>query len=178
MEEDTWSTGNVLLPELSDQPFLHPHCCLSLSTSVLKTIADQLPRNRLILSIGCGSGLLEGLLQKEDPELQIEGVEVNQSVIQYLREEQSIIVRGTWAISSRADAATTLLFVYPRNTQLVQRYLKSLEQSKLLLSIIFIGPLADVAEFMPVFSGLRQSFQVIESSLGDFEAMRTIQLNR
>ncbi|KAJ1333245.1 hypothetical protein MN608_03235 [Microdochium nivale] len=68
------------LPSLSAAPQRHPDCCLSLSTTLLSRILaaataegsgcgeyrhqSQLRRDRVVLSIGSGSGLLEACLQR------------------------------------------------------------------------------------------------------------------
>jgi hypothetical protein len=164
------------LPQLSDRPFLHPHCCLGLSKVVLKIVSEQLPKNVLILSIGSGTGLLEALLLKEYPNLQIEGVEVNHSVNRYLDQENAHVVKGTWEVSSRATEATTLLFVYPRGWSLIRKYLGRFGESKTLESIVLLGPQADATGFMAAFEETTRPFQVTESALGEFEVMMKISL--
>ncbi|KAI0164560.1 hypothetical protein GGR57DRAFT_203866 [Xylariaceae sp. FL1272] len=130
------------LPILTSEPRRYPGCCLSLSTSLLDTIATQLAATTsthidetspLILSIGSGTGLVEELLQAHLTQTQItdaesrpwrcEGVELS-SVNTHLPEDRINTVRGTWALHPRADDATVLLFVYPREIDLVAQYLE------------------------------------------------------
>ncbi|KAI1332438.1 hypothetical protein F5Y16DRAFT_177997 [Xylariaceae sp. FL0255] len=127
------------VPKLGAEPLRHPACCASLSAPLLAAIASLLPKwsasittSPLILSIGSGTGLLEELLhtylldnnnKNNDIAWRVEGVEVNPSVNVYLPEDRINHVPGTWATHpGRARDATVLLFVYPRDGLLIQRY--------------------------------------------------------
>lgn len=158
------------LPKLSDTPSRHPDFCLSISTKLIHTLStivtDNGPvgNNNLILSVGSGSGLLEALFLKHlsslpdsAPKFTIQGVEVRSSpteapVNKYLPEQYYTTVRGTWELSPLLDAADTLLFVYPREPGLVDRYLAARPAS--LRIVLWLGPRADWEVFGGCFQGL------------------------
>ncbi|KAI0542501.1 hypothetical protein GGR58DRAFT_252745 [Xylaria digitata] len=107
-----------------------PHGCISTP-----------PQSALVLSIGSGTGLLEELLHAylnhgshnslPTPNhlnfirnWRVEGVEVNQAVNIHLPEDRINHVAGTWAVhESRARDTSALMFVYPRDSALVRRYI-------------------------------------------------------
>ncbi|KAI0803460.1 hypothetical protein GGR55DRAFT_662673 [Xylaria sp. FL0064] len=146
------------LPSLTNKPTRHPGCCLSLSQPLLATIRallqsipdekkssdeHELAEPALILSIGSGTGLLEGLLHLylndgdrgrdslspasvPTRDWRVEGVEVNQAAANiHLPKDRINQVAGTWALHEpRARDATALMFVYPRDGALVRRYVE------------------------------------------------------
>lgn len=137
----------------SDVPSFHPDCCLSLSKDTIHQILDALPfRNTLVLSIGSGTGLLEGLLSEAESRLRLEVVEVR-GVNKYMPEEMLHIVQGTWQICERARMCDVLLFVYPREPGLVKKYLDSLSVTSKVQTLIWIGPTVDWFDFERIFSG-------------------------
>lgn len=158
------------LPGLGKTPSRHPDFCLSISTKLIDTLStivtDNGPvgNNNLILSVGSGSGLLEAFLQKHlnslpspTSKFTIQGVEVRSSpteapVNKYLPEQHYTTVRGTWELSTLLDAADTLLFVYPREPGLVNRYLSARPAS--LRIVLWLGPRADWEVFGGCFQGL------------------------
>lgn len=136
------------LPKLYSSPFRHPHCCFTLSGSGIEAIVRILANaNSLVLSIGSGSGLLEALLAQRDPNLNIQGVEVNESVNKYLPKEQMNIVKGTWDICGKAATATAWVFAYPRSLDLVKQYLECYGHFPNLRVVLWIGPIADWSDF-------------------------------
>lgn len=157
---------------LKEQPVRHPDCCLSLSTLLVDVLTSTLTRptravsDKLVLSIGSGSGLLEALLNERwsisaEAGLSIEGVEVQQSskatlLNKYLPEQYHSSVKGTWDLSPRAAEAFALMFVYPRSPQLVTRYIDEFARSNdaSLSVFIWLGPKCDWAEFEHCFTVL------------------------
>lgn len=167
--------------KLSDEPTRHADCCLSLSTTLLNVLTSIVNRRvksgapgadseRLVLSVGSGSGLLEALLQQKwtaaprddvSPGLFIEGVEVQQQsgkpslLNKYLPEQHHSGVKGTWDLSPRAAEAAALMFVYPRSPELVRRYLdEATTRARGRLGLaIWLGPKCDWAEFEGAFTG-------------------------
>jgi len=132
--------------QLSDRPTLYPDCCCSISRGLIQTLLFILPSDpELTISVGCGSGLLEALLLRESPKFNLHGVEVSSSVNRYLPEERMQLVPGTWALASSARDASAWIFVYPREVQLIKKYIQSYGKG-VVRQIIWIGPLADREE--------------------------------
>ncbi|KAF2424421.1 hypothetical protein EJ08DRAFT_575340, partial [Tothia fuscella] len=129
------------LPIPSRDPRHYPDCCLGLSTQFITKITELLPATGLILSIGSGTGLLEAYLLEPNPSMMIEGVEVSAHVNRYLPADRMNVVAGTWDLCSRAVEATALLFVYPREGALIERYL-SIPKLKAKI-VLWIGPCND-----------------------------------
>ncbi|KAJ5485173.1 hypothetical protein N7539_005161 [Penicillium diatomitis] len=112
--------------KLSTRPVQFPDCCLSISTTLLHTLASLLPRQPgFTLSIGSGSGLLEALVSQSDPQISIEGVEVASDVNRYIAEEHMHVAGGAWDLYARAKQASAWMFVYPREPRLVSRYIET-----------------------------------------------------
>lgn len=183
------------LPKLDDTPTRHPDFCLSISTKLIHTITSILSSNgpqrndNLILSVGSGSGLLEAHLLKHVTSLPkststftIRGVEVRSPptaapVNKYLPEQHSATVRGTWELSTLLDAADTLLFVYPREPGLVNRYLAARPES--LRVVLWLGPCADWEVFGGCFQGLEGfgDVEIIEgggAGVAEFEMIAVV----
>ncbi|KAF2664093.1 hypothetical protein BT63DRAFT_429628 [Microthyrium microscopicum] len=156
--------ATLQLPALGSSPTFHPDCCLSLSTTIIATIADKLSgHGDLVLSVGSGSGLLETILTQHDSHLQIEGVEVSQNdqtVNTYLPEERIHVVNGTWAVSPLALLCSALLFVYPRDPSLLARYIQGAAASPNLEAVVWIGPKVDWDGKITVQNHVSQSLQV------------------
>lgn len=183
------------LPKLNDNPSRHPGFCLSISTKLIRTLTTVLTNNgpetsnNLILSVGSGSGLLEAhLLNHLSPQprstspFTVRGVEVRSSpaaapVNKYLPEHHSVTVRGTWELSPFLKSADTLLFVYPRDPELVRRYLAARPAS--LRLVLWLGPRADWEVFGGRFQGL-EGFEDVETIEGgtagvaDFEMVAVV----
>lgn len=154
------------LPPLNDEPNRYPDFCLSLSTplihcltSVFTEAANQSESN-LILSVGSGSGRLEAHLQDYwsstlNCNLSIHGVEIHvadnaRPVNRYLPEQNCSTVQATWQLSPDLAIAGALLFVYPRDSELVLRYLQaaSNQESNPLQAVVWLGPRADYRTFV------------------------------
>lgn len=184
------------LPKLNDHPSRHPDFCLSISTKLIHALTTILTKNgpetsnNLILSVGSGSGLLEARLlthlaslPNSASKFTIQGVEVRSSptaasVNKYLPEQHSATVRGTWELSPLLKSADTLLFVYPRDPELVRRYLTSRPAS--LRLVLWLGPHADWEVFGGCFQGLEgfEDVGVIEggtAGVADFEMVAVVQ---
>jgi hypothetical protein len=102
-----------LLVHVGDEPQQFAGCCLAISKPLLQTLLSTLPQGQpdLILSIGCGSGLLEGLLlQTSRDELNLFGVEVPSCVCAYLAPEKVLRVSGTRSLHPDAILASVLIF--------------------------------------------------------------------
>ncbi|PSR78130.1 hypothetical protein BD289DRAFT_377027 [Coniella lustricola] len=154
------------LPPLSDEPRRFPDLCLSLSRTLICSITDllDLPDGSLVLSVGSGSGLLEAHLQahwasKPGCTREIRGIEIRTApsarpVNKWLPENLSSTVRGTWELSPELSSAGALLFVYPREPSLVDRYLLAAAKNgngHALRTVIWLGPQADWETFEGCF---------------------------
>lgn len=154
----------MLLEELTNEPLRHPECCLNLSLKLfaslrqfLCTSSSDQTQNHTALSIGCGSGLFEALLQdylNHDGErhIRVEGVEVQSKEVTYLSRDCVHRVNGTWDYFDEANSAEVLIFVYPRTGELVQQYLEKYTQHTGL--VIWLGPVADWNEQEVLFSNI------------------------
>ena len=149
------------------EPNQHPDCCMTISQSLLKTLAGFLPRlPATVLSIGSGTGLLEALLLELVGEsLDIRGVEVSPQVNKYLAEQDMIYVGGTWDLSRQANNADAWVFVYPRDPRLLARYL-DLRSHDRLVRIIWLGPRMDWQDYKPIFGASRFSQLTILEDCG------------
>lgn len=192
------------LPKLHPTPTRHPDLCLSISTRLLQTLTDILtttdggPDNKenLILSVGSGSGLLEAHLQNHlaslaglsaDTHFTVKGVEVTApaAVNKYLPAPQAPTVRGTWEVSGLAEAAHTLMFVYPRDPRLVDRYLEmaAAAADRPLRVVFWLGPRADWDVFGGCFTGLEGlgEVEVLEGTgagVAEFEMVAVVRRRR
>jgi len=186
------SLGDLPILNLANGPARHPDCCLSLSSKLLTILADVFPRSSppssTLLSVGSGSGLLEALLlDHAQHTLNVEGVEVHQQddtqVNRYLPEPCYHTVRGTWDLSPRLRDADVcgLMFVYPRQVDLVRRYVEAASSlpAQHVRHIVWLGPQADWADFKVAFAGVRDSNLKIlsgeEGGLEEFEMMAILQ---
>jgi hypothetical protein len=164
------------LPGLSATPSQHPDCCASLSIKLLNSIVACLPRpDASVLSIGCGTGLLEALLLDWCPQLQVKGIEVASCPVRYLPPRVVRRVGGTWETCSLAATANVWLFVYPRTPSLVTSYLNTYINA-LVEVIIWIGPTADWEDYHPIFSDSRlcSCSKVDDSGLASYETLVVI----
>lgn len=106
---------------LSPVPTHYPECCLSISealftciarclselTRCLSPITESSIEKTTILSIGCGTGFLESLLnaylQEHGFSVKVAGVEVPSADVRYLTSDLVFHVSGTRSISHRAS---------------------------------------------------------------------------
>lgn len=143
----------------SVEPCHHPDCCMGISHTLLQTLIDLLPPRPAIsvLSIGSGTGLIECLLsQLLDDSVDICGVEVSPNVNKYLAEENMFYVGGTWDLCRQAARSQVWMFVYPRDPQLIVRYLQSYHHHAL-SKIIWLGPRMDWQDYENVLQSSKFS---------------------
>lgn len=135
-----------ILDGLTEKPAHFADCCAGVSKPLIKTLVDRMPQSpAMILSIGCGSGLLEAtLLSYRDHEqrLNLYGVEVPPCVNKYLPEDRLLRVPCTKSLHPDAILASTLLFVYPRDPMLIAMYLDA-SQGGALEQLIWLGHKSD-----------------------------------
>jgi len=133
---------------ISEEPTHHSDCCVAISSRLLDLLTEILPRSpRLTLSIGSGTGLLEAaLIDWSNRRLIIRGVEASPSINKYLEPEDLAIVGTTSTLYVIADIAAAWMFVYPRSTNLVSRYLRLFDHERL-QSVVWIGPRNDWPEY-------------------------------
>ena len=117
--------ARALLEQVGDEPQQLAGCCLAVSKPLLQALLSNLPqRPDLILSVGCGSGLLEALLlQLGHGQLDLYGVEVPSCDCTLLPPERVLRVAGTRSLHPDAILASVLMFVYPRVPALITSYL-------------------------------------------------------
>lgn len=187
------------LPPLSDEPKRYPDFCLSLSTPLIQSLTaifteaarKAKAKSNLILSVGSGSGLLEAHLQahwssssSSKCDLYIHGVEIHtgtdsRPVNRYLPEQNCNTVKATWQLSPDLHIATALLFVYPRDPDLVLRYMQAVQdhESSVLQAVVWLGPRADFDPFTAFLQHLPgfDPVQVFETrGLASYEMMAII----
>ncbi|MCJ1440649.1 MAG: hypothetical protein MMC23_001135 [Stictis urceolatum] len=151
------------LPELTSTSIRHPDCCLSLSEPLLDTLLSlDYSGDAYILSIGSGTGLLEALLidrtekasattTSSSGSVTIRGVEVLDSPNKYLAEDQLYLAAGTWDICPAADEATVWMLVYPRDVDLLAKYIKMHRgQHQKVRKVIWLGPIVDWESYRPL----------------------------
>lgn len=160
------------LPKLRDDALRYPDYCLSISTGLVHLLTSVLNTSTagrqpiLVLSVGSGSGLLEAHLDAlwcQDPDclISVEGIEVRtaddaKSVNKYLPEDRHSTVRGTWELSPRLDQAGALMFVYPREPGLVEKYLQAARDvpNGPFSIALWLGPKADWETFEESFTNV------------------------
>lgn len=145
---------------LSPVPRHYPECCLSISealftciarclkevTGCLNAITESSVPETTILSVGCGTGFLEALLNAYLQErgfcaTKVTGVEVPSADVRYLPSDLVAHVSGTRSVSQRAGNADILLFVYPRDGDLIRQYLTRFSSN--IRMMLWLGPQAD-----------------------------------
>ncbi|KAK1752216.1 hypothetical protein QBC47DRAFT_390017 [Echria macrotheca] len=145
------------LPELTSRPTRHPQSCASISRPLLSFLNSVLPNPpHLTLSIGSGPGLLEALLLHHHPSragtepVSFLGVEVSTTapgstrpVNRFLPEQNAATVGGTWALAATqaVEEAAGLVFVYPRDGELIRRYLDAGRRVEV---VVWVGPRCDL----------------------------------
>lgn len=168
------------LPQLTIQPTHHPDCCPSISRTSIKNIVQLLPSApSLTISIGSGTGLLEALLLRQHPTLFLRAIEVSENVNKYMPKESVEIVHGTWDLCAAAANATTWLFVYPRETSLLHRYMQRYGASSV-RAAVWLGPVADFQEVDGVMKEYKSAWTrrlIGDCGLSQYEAMALWELN-
>ncbi|KAJ5899688.1 hypothetical protein N7495_004432 [Penicillium taxi] len=154
--------------QLSESPKRFPDCCFGISTTFIKILCSILPQcPGFTLSVGSGSGLLEGLIAFSDKNISVQGVEVDSSINRYIDEEAMHVVGGGWGLSSYAKQAKAWMFVYPRDPKLISKYI-DLYGGHVEL-IVWLGPKVDWPDYEPCF--LNSSFwvEVLDAGLTPYE---------
>lgn len=148
-------SSNMDISQISNQ--LSPlskrslECCLAISSTLITHLTSLLPKKpAFALSVGSGTGLLEGLIVQCDENISVEGVEVDSTINRYIAEEDMNIVGGAWGLSSRAQQAEAWMFVYPRDPKLIARYIDTYGDQAVEL-IVWLGPRVDWADYEPCF---------------------------
>ena len=137
--------------ELNSSPKLLPGCCLAISNTLLAYMTSILPKQpSFTISVGSGSGLLEGLLTYVHPEVSVEGVEVESSINRYIAEERMHVVNGGWGVHPGAQHAAAWMFVYPRDPRLISTYIHMYGDQTVEM-ILWLGPRVDWADYEPSF---------------------------
>ena len=159
----------------ASSPIHHPECCAALTRSLIALLASLLPPDpALTLSIGSGTGLLEALILHQRPTLDIKAVEVPTTNNKYMPVERLQSVNGYRDICSLAADASAWMFVYPRDTWLLRRYVEAFGDQQCEL-IIWIGPRAD--ELEDQFFGEIWTKEDCETcALKDYESMALVRL--
>jgi len=163
----------AILARVNDEPQQFAGCCLAISKPLLQTLLTLLPRKPdLILSVGSGSGLLEGmLLHTNHAELDLFGVEVPSCDCAYLSHKQVLRVTGTRSLHPDAILASVLMFVYPRVASLIASYIDACADGAL-EKLIWLGHRSDWADCEKI---IRDSFIIVDivsnAGLPDHEIM-------
>lgn len=139
--------------QLPASPTYFADCCVPISKELIDVLHSELGNAQgSILSIGCGSGLLERfLLDHADKELDIVGIEIPTCQIQHLPESRVIRVRDTHQLHEDAILASTLMFIYPRASSLIWRYLQLCRKSAL-EKVVLWTTCTDWQELRPIFT--------------------------
>ena len=139
-----------VLPVVTPRSEQYAGCCLSISEPLLQTIVQYLPSYPgTTASIGCGDGLLEGILTRHGCGFQILGIEVHGKQIPYLPPSSCRWVPGTWAVWDQVHLTAAWMWVYPRDLSLFQKYLDWLHnhETRQTQTIVWLGPRADAKEY-------------------------------
>jgi hypothetical protein len=153
------------LAEVGDEPQQFAGCCLAISKPLLQALASALPRDPdLILSVGCGSGFLEGLLLQMLPgELNLFGVEVPSADCDFLPAERVLKVYGSRALYSDAIFASVLMFVYPRVPELIASYVNAFADGAL-EKLVWLGHRSDWADCFEIIHDSFVGVKVVEDA--------------
>ena len=156
-------TVAATLSKLTGEAAQLADCCVGLSLPLLEILITRLPvQPAIILSIGCGTGILEALLlHRTSGQLNIFGVEVPSCVNKYLPQDKLLEVPDTASIHPDAMLASTLMFAYPRQPSLVAKYLEgsidgALEQ------VIWVGHRSDWADVDVLLRAAFHNLEIIE----------------
>lgn len=137
--------------QLEPSPKRFPDCCLAISSTLISYLGSILPKKpAFTISVGSGSGLLEGLIVHCNEHVSVEGVEVDSTINRYIAEEDMNIVGGGWGLCSNAQQASAWMFVYPRDPKLITKYI-DIYGDQAVEFIVWLGPKADWPVFEPCF---------------------------
>lgn len=132
---------------LTEEPAHYADCCPAVSKHLIRTLADRLPLSPvLILSVGSGTGLLERMLLQAGEAcgrpLNVHGVEVTSCSNVHLPRDRVLEVPSTMSVSEKVMLASTFMFVYPRQTSLIGKYLDA-SIGGALEQVVWFGPRND-----------------------------------
>lgn len=160
------------LPVLTSEPAQYPECCCTISTTLIVTLAHMLPLEpSMVVSVGCGTGLLEAILLGHIPGLNLRGVEVKNAVVRYLSEETFDIVNGAWDLYHPAFSAAAWMFIYPREATLIEQYYHRIRDNGTLKLVIWIGPRADHPKYEKIFESPWTKSVHEDCGLSTYESM-------
>lgn len=163
----------AILARVDDEPQQFAGCCLAISKPLLRLLLATLPRRPdLILSVGSGSGLLEGmLLHLSSDELNLFGVEVPSCDCAYLSPKQVLRVTGTRSLHPDAILASVLMFVYPRVASLIASYIDACADGAL-ETLVWLGHRSDWADCEKIVGDSFAEVNVVSNAgLPDHEIM-------
>jgi hypothetical protein len=164
------------LGKLRNEPVHFGGCCAGISWPLLETLTTRLPEQpNLILSVGCGGGLLEALLLKAtDSNLNIVGVEVPPCVNEHLPEDRLLRVPCTASLHPDALLASTLMFVYPRKPSLIANYLDQF-QGGAVEQVIWLGHRSDWPDVETILKSAFYKLEIIEGpGLPEYELLAIV----
>jgi hypothetical protein len=166
-------TMQDLLAQVGNEPQQFAGCCLAISKPLLQALLSTLPQGPdLILSVGSGSGLLEGLLlQISRNGLNLFGVEVPSCECAYLAPERVLRVSGTRSLHPDAILASVLMFVYPRVPSLIASYINTYADGAL-EKLVWLGHRSDWADCEKIILDSFTDVNVLhDAGLPDHEIM-------
>ncbi|KAK3674693.1 hypothetical protein LTR78_005415 [Recurvomyces mirabilis] len=167
------NTVETALGRLGNKPVYFADCCAGISWLLLESLAARLPpAPALVLSIGSGSGLLEGiLLRATDEVVNIYGVEVGSCQNKHLPLERILRVPCTASVHTDAMLASTLLFVYPRKVELIRNYIDSFRDGAV-EQVVWYGHKSDWPEVKKELSPFLFTIETIgEPDIADHEIL-------
>lgn len=159
--------------QLTDEPKHFAGCCLAISKPLLQALLSTLPGgSALVFSVGCGSGLLEGLLlQASGSEINLFGIEVTSCTCTFLPSKRALRVSDTRALHPDAILASVLVFVYPRVPALVASYIDTCATGAM-EKLVWLGHRSDWADSEKIIFDSFADVQVVENAgLPDHEIM-------
>lgn len=151
--------------QLSESPQRFPGCCLGISSTLITYLVSILPKKpTFTVSIGSGSGLLEALIVNHD-NVSVQGVEIASNVNRYIAEEDMNVVIGSWDLCSAAQEASAWMFVYPRDPNLIKKYIDTYAAHSL-NTVLWLGPRVDWPDYESRFRQSSFSELVFPEDIG------------
>lgn len=140
------------LRDITEEPQHFAGCCVGISRPLIALLLQLLPpKPATVISIGCGTGLLELLLlDASHGTLDLHGIEVSEQVNKYLPSSNLQVVPSDASLWPDAWLASAWLFVYPHKPALVASYLKELGGGAV-EKVVWLGPANDWPDYEPIF---------------------------
>lgn len=149
---------------MSNPETKNDHCCCSFSGTLIYTLGCLLPRPPAVtISVGSGHGLLEFSLLCKFPKTNLHAIEVTPIQPQYLPQNIIHYVNSSLAIWSGAAYAQLWIFIYPRDFDLIKRYLETHALGEV-EKIVWIGPKTDQAILEKVLDEKGWETRVLQNS--------------